>query len=229
MRTSHTWQKKTYSIHFPFDETINSKMLLTDLPSEILAMIPHHLDSHADHRALTQACKLLKETCTNTKLPFRADFDPISSEYRLPRHHTFIANIVTQLGDWMNEPDEPKELECRREMLKTHLYGGMDGLLNFAAQYAWVTLDEIRAAKGAPDEIIPFLNKLYAVDKPPCLGNPELTSVHNCRAIKNVTVFIVYSALFRYNYSPKRSSGFNFVGFEKYEKLMDEQARTFIR
>ena len=161
---------------------------------EILDNILYNLDSHVDLYALTRTCRRLNIACSSTKTSFRANFLSPSGRYLLPRHHTFIANITSQLGHWANES------QAHEERMKTAFGSGFDDLFNLAAQVAWVTLDDIRRAHSASDEIIPFLENLFAMEnKPSSSGSLHLTPCHGRSVSETVLLFVAYCGLFRHD------------------------------
>ena len=115
------------------------KLLLTDLPFEILSLIPGYLRNIEEFKDASSSCRSLylafQTTSSNTILRLAAKSDRIFFQ---PCPHFLIAATIRQVSDWALRS------ESNTATLRSAFKDGVDGLFELCVKVAGITMDDIR-------------------------------------------------------------------------------------
>ena len=138
-------------------------MHLLDLPSEILAEIPHHLSTLWDHYSLLRTCRLFHQISqTNAgdpSLPLSSssteiDASPQSVPKLSPYPHHLLAGMARHIADWGVE-------SCsNRKKLRRLIGGGRIRLLQFGCGAIRLRLSSLHALQAQKAELLDPLSSL---------------------------------------------------------------------
>ncbi|CAL5873975.1 uncharacterized protein PFLUO_LOCUS8260 [Penicillium psychrofluorescens] len=124
-------------------------MPLTDLPNEIIALLPQHIDNLETFTNASSSCRLLRENFSKTDprtiLRLAANSAPV---FFSPHPHFLTAITARKASAWALGD------ESRTERLREAFQGGIEGLYSFCLEHSSLSMEEIRRTHLARFEII---------------------------------------------------------------------------
>jgi len=115
-------------------------MHLTDLPPELLVLLPNYLYSLDDWYALIRTSRCFYSLCTETHATFPPVFAKEYGQHILPPHPLLLlAGTVRHVGDWAVKSDE------NQKKLWEAIRCGNEGLLELATDVARISVPDVRA------------------------------------------------------------------------------------
>ncbi|KAL3465103.1 hypothetical protein BJX64DRAFT_285965 [Aspergillus heterothallicus] len=114
-------------------------MSLTDLPLEVLFLLPSYLHDLEDFKNTASSCRALRDVCAKT-LPstILRLADASTPVFFSPHPHFLVAASVRSVGDWALGSAE------RTKLLQEAFRGGIYSLYRFCLDHGGLTLDRIR-------------------------------------------------------------------------------------
>ncbi|KAL8964812.1 MAG: hypothetical protein Q9197_006792, partial [Variospora fuerteventurae] len=112
---------------------------LLSLPSEILALIPHHLANIEDFKEFSSTCSRLRAACSHAPPNLILQLAAASSRvFFRPDPYFLVAATAKQVGEWALLSDD----HARR--LRESFKDGIHGLFDLCVETAGLTMEDIR-------------------------------------------------------------------------------------
>lgn len=114
-------------------------MGLTDLPTELLLVLPQHLHNIEDFVNLSSSCRTFHKVLTGTSPNIILHLAAASARvFFRPSPHFLVAATARQISHWALLSAE------NYTDLRQAFYGGMDSLLELCISKAGLTMEDIR-------------------------------------------------------------------------------------
>lgn len=166
-------------------------MLLTELPTDILVMLPQYLNSIDDLYSIISTCRTLHSTCNDPHIKLRPQLRRRDGQYLYQPHpHLLIAGCARQVGDWaVSSP-------TNRSAFHDAVRRGIPGLLTLSTEVARMSLKDMRELHGVKYTVLNPLTKRLEIENPKDEDEDFLTQLeHPDLCILN---YWIYSDLFRH-------------------------------
>ena len=180
----------------PFDFRLI--MHITDLPRDLLVLIPYYLHTLQDLYALIRTSRCFYRLCSDTKAKYRPSFRCQDAVFALPPHpHLLLSAIARQIADWAVQNED------NRERLWHAIYSAPvfdpNGLLSLGEEVAYLGLQDVRALHQTKLEIVDPISRIIDQEIGPGSRHPlDSTKIceHPQQAMYN---FIIYCELFHHS------------------------------
>ena len=114
-------------------------MLVTGLPTEVLASLPEHLDSIVDLYSLISTSRRLYHTCSTSQATYPPKCRPdLSPKILRPDNVRLLVGIARQIGDWAVINDDN-----RQRLYSTIEDSQTQGLLDLGIEISRVSLRDV--------------------------------------------------------------------------------------
>ena len=114
-------------------------MLLTELPTDILVLLPSFLHSIDDLYSVISTCRTLQSVCYDENVKLRPELNRRDGQYLLQPHpHLLIAGTARQVGDWAVQTPE------NRTTFHNAVRQGVGGLLTLCQDVARMSFTDMR-------------------------------------------------------------------------------------
>ena len=170
-------------------------VLITDLPPELISLLPDHLSSPDDWYALIRTSHYFYFTCASTTTRFPALFRQRDDRSLLPAQpHMILSGIARQIADWAIQSD------ANLDLLWEALDKGNVGLLDLGAQVARLSVEDVRALHRDKIEVVKPMAERIHQDIRTRGGYPGYFTIPKFRGTPEVCVFnhVIYSELFHH-------------------------------
>ena len=128
---------------------LRTMVLMTDLPPELISLLPNYLSSLDDWYALIRTSRYFYNACANTTARFPAVFQERDGRpFLRPHPHMLLSGIARQIGNWAVQSDA--NLNSLWKALDT----GNVGLLALGAQVARLSVQDIRGLHSDKIEVV---------------------------------------------------------------------------
>ncbi len=132
---------------------------LTDLPTDILFILPHYLHSLDDLYALIRTCRVFYNTCASSTAVLPPSFAKrLGQHLPSPYPHFILTATARQIADWAVQSDE------RRDQLLKAIKQGPQGLFDLATKVSRLRLDDVRGLHRAKLEVLDPLSRQLDLD-----------------------------------------------------------------
>ena len=153
--------KPSTAVEAPKKET---GMNVTDLPNDILTILPHYLYCIDDWYAVIRTCRRFYHACATTKATFPAFFARRFTKGSLEVHRKVHWDLLTagsigQVADWA-----VKSQANRQELSDAITMEADEGLIKLGVEVARWNIDEVRAIHEAHVKIMEPLCEAIAVE-----------------------------------------------------------------
>lgn len=163
------------------------------LPAELLLNLPQYLHSIEDLYSLFSTCRTLYHACANTspKTILRLAANSGRVFFR-PHPHLLIAATARQLADWAVEEAD------HRYLLEVAIQGGVEKLLELAADVAGLSMDDIRRLYVYKCDVLNPLNRRLDLSAGPASTSNSYMTVCNDPETTLLS-WIIYGELFHHS------------------------------
>ena len=185
-------------------------MHITDLPPELLALLPYHLPTLVDLYALLRTSRCFYGPCSETKAKYPPILQRSYGHFAIPPHpHVVLSGIARQIADWaVEDPHHRQRLWCA---LHGPFSTGLPTLLALGEEVARLSIQDVRALHQAKVKIVEPMSRIIDqevgrasrsnVDMMPEddeFGSED--SVPICRnPLRTLYNFIIYCELFHHS------------------------------
>ncbi|KAK5993474.1 hypothetical protein PT974_06905 [Cladobotryum mycophilum] len=131
-------------------------MNLTDLPIDILVLLPSHLHNVEDFANLSSSCRLFHSIYANTSPELILQLAAAStSTFFSPSPHFLVAATARQLGEWALRNDD------NLRALEASFQGGIDGIYRLCLKHSSLSIERIRELHVSRCNVIdPFADRI---------------------------------------------------------------------
>ena len=134
-------------------------MYITDLPSELIALLPNYLHTLDDLYALIQTSRYFYTLCSDTKAKYPPILRQKDGQYALPPHpDLLLCGVARQIADWAVKSGQNRQILW--DAISDSSVDRNVGLLQLGEQVARLGLRDVRALYKANLEIVDPISRI---------------------------------------------------------------------